>query len=839
MDAGKPSGICQTDASPTLDDPRFQAIRDALAAVRSHAAPTRTTSHATWEDDRGMNERVKRLRHQSETTQPYLDMERALIETATYLRYEGTVSIPELRGLVLRDYFAHKSISIEPGELIVGEKGRGPQAAPTFPELCCHTLEDMHNMNDREQVNFTVTEDDLAAQRDIVIPYWTGRASRDAIMRAQEPAWHDAYEAGIFTEFYEQRAGGHTCLGSERGVRAGFGEIRADIEASLAGLDYLADEHAVAKRDELSGMLIALEGVQMLAIRYAELASAMAADEPDPVRAAELSQIAENCRVVATERPQTFWQWIQRYWFIHLAITSETNPWDAYTPGRLDQHLIGHYRADVASGALDRDRALELLECLWVKFNNQPAPPKVGVTLKESGTYSDFANINTGGITPDGADGVNEVSYLILDCMDEMMFIQPNSNVQISRKTPRRFLLRACEVARAGWGQPAFYSTEEIVDELLAAGKSLADARRGGSSGCVETGCWGYEAYPLTGYFNLPKILEVTLHNGVDPRTGKLIGLTTGDPRDFASYDELFDAYCAQMRHFIDIKVRGSNINTQLCARLNPVPFMSIMTEDCIARGQEHHLPAGRGHRLHHRRAGVAAPQRVRRAPGVDGRDDGCARRQLRGRALRGAARHGEPPHAQVRQRRRLRRRHHALGVRVLPRRGDRAPQHAPRRVARRHAAHHLPHLFRRGHGRVPVGTPGGRAGLRRHLAGARGGRERPDCRDRVVRQDGPRVHGRHAAEPEVRDGGHRGRARPGEPGRPRAHLLRYGRAPYPVQHHRSCHAARRARASGELPRPHRARGGLLREVVQPGPRAARRDHQPHGAGVLAALGRR
>lgn len=594
MGAGEPSAIQRAAASSTLDDPRFQAIRDALAAVRSHAAPTRATSHAAWEDDRGMNERVKRLRHRSETTQPYLDMERALIETATYLRYEGTVSTPELRGLVLRDYFALKTISIEPGELIVGEKGRGPQAAPTFPELCCHTLEDMRNMNDREQVNFTVTDDDMAAQRDIVIPYWSGRASRDAIMRAQEPAWHDAYEAGIFTEFYEQRAGGHTCLGSERGVRAGFGEIRADIEAALAGLDYLSDEHAVAKRDELSGMLIALEGVQTLAVRYAELADAMAAGEPDPARAVELSQIAENCRVVATERPRTFWQWIQRYWFIHLAITSETNPWDAYTPGRLDQHLIGYYRADVASGALDRDRALELLECLWVKFNNQPAPPKVGVTLKESGTYSDFANINTGGITPEGADGVNEVSYLILDCMDEMMFIQPNSNVQISRKTPRRFLLRACEVARAGWGQPAFYSTEEIVDELLAAGKSLADARRGGASGCVETGCWGYEAYPLTGYFNLPKILEVTLHNGVDPRTGKLIGLKTGDPREFSGYDELFDAYCAQMRHFIDIKVRGSNINTQLCARLNPVPFMSIMTEDCIARGQDYNAGGAR-----------------------------------------------------------------------------------------------------------------------------------------------------------------------------------------------------------------------------------------------------
>ena len=387
-----------------LERAQLDLIDRALGSIRVHGAPSRTTSHATWQDDRGMNDRVKKLRHQSETTQPYLDMERALIETKTYLAHEGELSQPELRGMVLRDYFAEKTIRIEPGELIVGEKGRGPQAAPTFPELCCHTLEDMHNMNDREQVNFCVTEDDLAAQRDIVIPFWRRRASRERIMEAQTPAWHDAFEAGIFTEFYEQRAGGHTCLGSERGAHAGFDEIRGDIEGAIEALDYFADEHATEKRQELSGMLLALEGVQVLATRYAELAGRMAAEEADPARAAELAQIAENCRVVAHGRPRTFWQWIQRYWFIHLAITSETNPWDAYTPGRLDQHLIGYYAADVDAGRLTRDQALELLECLWVKFNNQPAPPKVGVTLKESGTYSDFANINTGGITPERAE---------------------------------------------------------------------------------------------------------------------------------------------------------------------------------------------------------------------------------------------------------------------------------------------------------------------------------------------------------------------------------------------------------------------------------------------------
>lgn len=154
------------------------------------------------------------------------------------------------------------------------------------------------------------------------------------------------------------------------------------------------------------------------------------------------------------------------YWFVHLGVTSELNPWDAYSPGRLDQHLNPFYEKDVEDGILDDEKALELLECLWVKFNNQPAPPKVGITLKESSTYTDFANLNTGGITPNGENGVNNVSYLILDCMDEMKLLQPSSNVQISRKTPQKFLKRACEVSRKGWGQPAFYNTEAIIQNL-------------------------------------------------------------------------------------------------------------------------------------------------------------------------------------------------------------------------------------------------------------------------------------------------------------------------------------------------------------------------------------
>ena len=320
----------------------------------------------------------------------------------------------------------------------------------------------------------------------------------------------------------------------------------------------------------------------------------MARQTADPARRKELEQIAENCRVVPAHKPRTFWQAIQMYWFVHLCVTTELNPWDAYSPGRFDQHLNPFYKADTEAGILDDAHALELLECLWVKFNDQPAPPKVGVTLKESGTYTDFANINTGGITPDGEDGVNPVSYLILDCMDEMKLLQPSSNVQISRKTPRRFLKRACEISRKGWGQPAFYNTESIISELMNAGKSLADARKGGTSGCVETGAFGNEAYILTGYFNIPKMLELALHDGVDPRTGKQLGPHTGTLAELDSYDKLYAAFTAQMKHFIDIKVRGSNVIESLYARYMPVPFLSVITNDCIARGRDYNAGGAR-----------------------------------------------------------------------------------------------------------------------------------------------------------------------------------------------------------------------------------------------------
>ena len=260
----------------------------------------------------------------------------------------------------------------------------------------------------------------------------------------------------------------------------------------------------------------------------------------------------------------------------------------------MDQHLIKYYEADTEAGILDDEKALELLECLWVKFYNQPAPVKVGITLKESATYTDFANINTGGVTPTGENGVNAVSYLILDCMDDMKLVQPNSNVTISKKTPQRFLRRACEISRKGWGQPAFYNTEAQIMELINAGKTLEDARRGGSSGCVETGAWGSEAYILTGYMNIPKIFQITLFNGYDQVSGKQLGLKLGYAKDFKTYEELWDAFKKQLEYFVNIKIYGNNIIERIYAEFMPAPLLSVVTNDCISNAKDYNAGGAR-----------------------------------------------------------------------------------------------------------------------------------------------------------------------------------------------------------------------------------------------------
>ena len=536
-----------------------------------------------------LTNRVKQLREQSLNAKETLSSERAELLTAFYQQETSLLSIPVKRAKAFAYLLEYKTIDIYSGELIVGEKGPAPKHAPTFPELCCHNLEDLDILNSREKTSFHVEPATREAYEKTVIPFWRGKSMRELILNEMTDEWKAAYEAGIFTEFMEQRAPGHTVL-DDKIYHKGMLDFQADIDHRLAALDFLHDPKAYDKQEELRAMHIAAGALIRFGERYADLAARQAAAESDPQRRAELEKIASVCHNVPAHAPSDFHEALQYYWFVHLGVTTELNTWDAFCPGKLDQHLLPFYDLNRHG----REYYEELLHCFWIKFNNQPAPPKVGVTASESGTYTDFAQINLGGLRPDGSDGVNEVSYLLLDVIEDMRLLQPSSSVQVSKKNPDRFVRRAAKIIRTGFGQPSMFNSDLIVQELLRMGKSVVDARCGGSSGCVEVGAFGKEAYILTGYFNLPKVLELTLHNGIDPRTGRVLGLETGDPRAFTSFDKLFSAFEHQMLYFLNIKVRGNQVIERLYAKYMPAPFLSLLTDDCIARGKDYHAGGAR-----------------------------------------------------------------------------------------------------------------------------------------------------------------------------------------------------------------------------------------------------
>lgn len=537
---------------------------------------------------RELNERTARLRKESFEAEPSISIERALLTTEFYKENEGKYSVPVMRALNFKNLCEKKTIYIGPGELIVGERGEFPKAVSTFPELNCHTAEDFEILDTRPMTHYRVKAGDRELYSEKVIPYWKGRTVRDKIFSNLAEEWMDLYQAGCFTEFMEQRAPGHTALDGAI-YEEGLLEKKKKIATAIENLDWMNDPFAAEKREELRAMDIACDASILFAKRHADLAEEMAEAEKDEVRRGELLKIADVCRHVPAHAPRDFHEALQTYWFTHLGTITELNGWDAMSPGHLDIHLAPFYEKGTEEGTLTAEKAKELLSCFWIKVNNTPAPPKVGVTAAESGTYNDFTQINLGGVKADGSDGVSDVSYLILDVLDELQLLQPQVSVHISSKTPDRFLRHACRVMRRGSGYPSAFSSDAVIMEQLGMGKTIEDARTGGTSGCIETGSFGKEAYILHGYLNVPKILELTLNNGVDPLTGKKIGKTTGDPESFKSFSDLYQAFEEQLAYVVDTKIKTDNFIQRMFARYAPAPYLSANIAGCIESGKDYY----------------------------------------------------------------------------------------------------------------------------------------------------------------------------------------------------------------------------------------------------------
>ncbi len=536
----------------------------------------------------GMNDRIKRLRKESFEATPSLSIERALIETEFYKENQGKYPIPILRALNFYEICKKKTIYIGKDELIVGERGPRPKSVPTFPELTCHSVEDLHVLNTRELQRYTISQEDIDTYAREVIPFWKGRTQRERIFNHVPKEWKEAYEVGMFTEFMEQRAPGHTAL-DNKVYKYGLLDLKEKIQNELNNLDFMNDPEATDKQEELQAMSISCDAAILFAQRHADLADEMSLTEKDPKRQAELKRIAEICRWVPAHAPRNYWEAIQTYWFVHLGTITELNGWDAMNPGHFDQHLAPFYEKDIAEGTLTRDQAKELMSCFFIKVNNHTAPPKVGITAKESGTYNDFTNLNIGGVKADGSNGVSEVSYIMLETIEELHILQPGSAIHISACTPEHFLRSGCKVIRQGHGYPSVFNPDVYIQELVRQGKSLKDAREGGCSGCIEVGAFGKEAYVLTGYLNVPKVLEVTLHNGLDPVSGRKVGLETGEASSFQTFEDLYAAFLKQIHYFVDMKVKVSNYIDRMFAKYAPATFLSLYIDDCIAKGKDYY----------------------------------------------------------------------------------------------------------------------------------------------------------------------------------------------------------------------------------------------------------
>jgi len=538
-----------------------------------------------------VTDRTARLRQESFSATVTLDHERAAIVTDVYRENLGRMPLPMLRATAFLELCRRKSIHLGAEELIVGERGPAPKCVSTYPELTCHSLEDLAVLDTRDQNPYRVSEECRRVYAEDVIPFWQGRTMREQILGRMTTDWRQAYEAGLFTEFMEQRAPGHTTLDGKFYTK-GLEAFQADIDQALADLDVTQDDY-VARHDQLSAMRLSCDAVMIFAERHVDLAEALSM-EAEPKRAAELRRIAEVCRRVPRHAPRTFHEALQMYWFMHLATITELNGWDAMNPGHLDRHLQPFYDRDLAAGILDREAAKELLACFWIKVDHHPAPPKVGVTAQESSTYNDFTNVNVGGVMADGSDGVSELSYVILEVMDEVHLLQPQGNIQLSRRSSDRFLKAACRVIRSGYGYPSVFNADSVIAQLVRQGKTLADARDGGTSGCVETGAFGKEAYILTGYLNLPKILELAMNDGRDPRTGHQIGPKTGEAAAWQSMDQVMEAFAAQLRHVVGLKHAGNQVIEQLYAADMPAVFLSVLTDDCIKTGRDYNAGGAR-----------------------------------------------------------------------------------------------------------------------------------------------------------------------------------------------------------------------------------------------------
>ncbi len=511
---------------------------------------------------------------------------RAVSVTRSCKETEGQPTVIR-RAKMLERILIEQPISIQEGELIIGMKAAKPHGSPVYPEVNCSWLErDLDTVSTRSNTPFHVSEETKKVLREEVFPYWRGRQIYDRLMESVPDEIWQADKLGVLYNYFTSRTLGHITVAYDKVLKKGMNGIKEEVKERLSRLQF-EEPRYIHKKQLLEAMLLTLDAAINFARRHSKEALRLASEEKDPERKAELEKIAKICEQVPADPARTFHEALQSFWFTHLVLNLETNG-HSMCPGRFDQYMYPFYRHNVDSGQLVQTEAQELLDLLWVKFDEITLAKDSGES-NTSSSYPDFQNLTIGGLTPEGLDATNELSYMCLTALEHVKLPQPQLSAQISTKTPHKFLIRCCELLKYGMGLPAMFNSDIMILGMVNRGRTLYDSRAGNINGCVSPNSGGKDRMASSGYLNLAKCLELAVNNGIDPLTNTRLGPGTGDPIVFSSFDQLVESFRQQVAHFVDVKVKYDNIVRDIYGTYCPVPFTSVLMEDCIEKGLDWH----------------------------------------------------------------------------------------------------------------------------------------------------------------------------------------------------------------------------------------------------------
>jgi pyruvate formate-lyase/glycerol dehydratase family glycyl radical enzyme len=557
--------------------------------------------------------RVVRLKDRILSTERRLYVEPARLMTESFRRTEGEPAIAR-RAKAFRDIVRGMTITIHPDELLVGNRSPLPRMGVVTPSAAVDWIDkELETLSTRPQDPFQVDPEDIRVLREKVFPYWRGKTLEDVVAAAIPPDVQVARDCKVVKLNQTDHAQGHILPDVETWLSEGVSGLKA---RAIAVRDRRNRQGELTQEQEqfYEAAIICLDAAAEFMHRYGDLASeqarstnsprlrtqgsrsgqaGQAQEERSPQRRRELERIARNCHHLACEPPRDYWEALQAIWFLFVLLQVESNA-SSFSPGRLDQYLLPFLRQDLAAGGLTPGQAQELLECLWLKFNEI-------VLLRSAHSARYFAgfpigfNVIVGGQLADGTDATNELSYMCLQAQADVGLPQPNFSVRLHKHTPQDLLLGAARVIRMGSGMPQLFNDEVIVPAYENRGVTHEDAMNYAVVGCVELSIPGKTmGWSDAAMFNLVRALEITLYGGVEPETGKQVGPPTGHLEELATFAEFEAAYAEQIRHFIALMVKGANIVDTLHARVCQTPFLSTVVDDCLEVGQD--VTAGGAH---------------------------------------------------------------------------------------------------------------------------------------------------------------------------------------------------------------------------------------------------